>query len=106
MLLPGERARLTQPRMALHLGSRSNAGGPLLLGQGLTVVPGGGSETAPGVHLREGVRVLGTGVTPPTPLSASPIPYPIAAPATLDGGVKTTPWGRAKRAAAAPATLA
>jgi hypothetical protein len=65
ILLAGQGTRLPQSRTALHLGPGSNAGILLFVREGLTVFPGGGGESATGARLRQGVRILGSGVVPP-----------------------------------------
>ena len=106
VLLAGQGARLAQPPAALELCSRSDAGGPLFLAQILAIDAGGGAELATALHLRQGVRVLGPDVGPPSLLPASQIPDPIAAPPALEGAVKTTRWGPPERAVPAAYALA
>ena len=101
ILLPGQRTRLIQPGAAPQLRPRSNAGSLLFVRQGAAVPPGGGAEAGPAEQLRQCAWVPGAGVTAPALFAAPHIPYPIAAPATPERGIKTASRGRAKRAAAA-----
>lgn len=103
VLLASQWAGLAQARMASQFGPPGDAGIPLFLGQGVAVIPGGGTEPGPGTQLRGCPRVAGTEVKPANLFAVAHEPDPIAAPAALEGDVKTLSGGRAERAAAADA---
>jgi len=103
VLLAGQGAGLTQARAAAEPGPGGDAGVPLLVGERVAVLPGGGAETGAGAELRRCARVAGPEVTPPDSFAAAHEPYPIAAPAALAGGVAASPRRRAERAATANA---
>jgi hypothetical protein len=103
ILLSGERSRLAQPWTALPLRPGGNAGISLLLRQHGAIIMRDGAETDPDLELVRCARVLGSDPTAPVLFIApQQVVHPVAAPATPQGGVKTSSFGPAEPAAAAP----
>jgi len=90
VLLAGQRTGLAQARTAPQFGAGGAAGVSLFLGQGLAVLSGGGTEPGSGALLRGCARVEGMEVTPADLFAVAHKPDPIAAPAALDGALKTS----------------
>jgi hypothetical protein len=94
---------LAQPWTALPLRPGGNAGILFLLPQHGAITMRDGAETGPNLELVRCARILGSDPAAPVLLIArQQVIHPVPAPATPEGGVKTSSFGPAEPAAAAP----
>ena len=102
ILLPGECARLGQPWPALPLRSCRNAGLLLVARQRLVVFPRGRRQARSAADLRRCLAILRFGPALTALLAATHVPYPVAAPPSLDCRFTAFSRGAAPLAEATP----
>ena len=103
ILLSSERSRLAHASAALPFRPGGNAGIALFFRQSGAIIMRDGAETGPALELGRCAGVLRSDPAAPVLLIVrQQVVHPVAAPATPEGGVKTSSFGPAEPAAAAP----